>query len=312
MRDDLRALVERDLPKLAHQIASQALGRVNARFPNHFRYEIIDYGHAMHYAGPVDMGGGEIGYRYYPWHKDGRPHDKGRIIFHNVRCVEVEDVDLGEVQELSRGETSETIAIKRTNNGSSRIPVKFTQAEKQAQSSEQTVSAEFSVEYERTVEASAKAGIKFVEAEAKVTEKFTAKMGASASSRWSQSDSIAASLQERYFVPPRSRWELIIQKTTKHVRQDVLVTGRIQPNVRIDSQDGCSADWSTLEDLFDTFRGLGLDGDKWGRWYRERQPGRQLADSTVDSWPLPRLKLNLPIEGQRTRFSEGTVNEKAL
>ena len=313
MKDDLRRLVETELPKLAQAIIRDGLSMVPRYAPggrsksgNWFAGELVDTDLLPFFVGPRRKGDTD-GYLYHARAKrlGGKPDHLAEILFYDINIIDVDDVTVGQLQDLGSKKDSHFQVDEYYNGGSKEIKYAVNVSESKTTEEEKSFSASISAEYTREVEATA--GIKI--AEAKVTETLSVKAEASASGEWRKSDSLSESVDKKYTIPPHKHWVLTCEKSTKHIKQDVLVTGLLTCKIWINSHKWAATDFESIDDLKQHMRGLGHDGNAWGRFWRDRTNGIQVADSVLDAWPIPRLTLNIPMEGKRTRYSKAVVTE---
>lgn len=315
MKDDLRKLVEQDLPKLAQAIIRDGLSKVHRYAPggaskagSNFHPDIINPDALPRFIRTTSKAD-TAAYEYHAIHRQGRVHDKAKIIFFNVNIVDIDDIETGSLQDLG-SQTDKNHQVDETiNGGSEPILYKVNVSESKTEESEESYSASLSLEYQRQVEATA--GIKI--AEAKVTETLTAKAEASASGEWRKSDSLSESVDKSYKIPAKTHWILTNEKSVKHIRQDCLVTGLLECAIHIDSWKWFAHDWWSIRDLQDQMRGLSKEeGNVVGRYWNDRVHGYQVPDKVLEAWPIPRLTLNIPIEGKRTRYSKAIITEQGI
>ena len=317
MKDDLRRLVETEFPKLAVAILEE-LSHVDKYAPgghrkkgssNLFHKERIDPTRC-HYVGPVDSGrlGGsddQVGYEYHTVLQNGRSNSGGKIIFFDVGITDIEDVEAGDLQDLGSKTDTDFVVDEHYHGGSTPIEYEVSTSKTETSEEEQSFSASISAEYTREVEAKAGIGI----AEAKVTETLSLKAEASASGEWRKSDSLTEQTRKKYIIPPRTHWQLTSEKSIKHIRQDILVTGLLTCKIHVDSWRWAAHTWDTIGKLKSACRGLDKSGNPWSRFWANQTNGRQTADRVLDAWPIPVLTLNIPLEGKRTRYTKAVTKE---
>jgi len=300
MNDDLRRAVEHDLPQLAQALGRDALAGVTGRWPNQFRGEIIDWARTPHYAGPVTVNG-VTGYEYQPYHRAGRVHDKARITFFGLSVRAIEDIAVGELEVLNPGAGDSSMEVDSTSNDSPSKITHETEIEQEVEKEETTTSTTTtSIEIRNSIQTHGGASLEVFTAGGQTETEITERMERSLGHEWRSSTRVRDAVRRSYEVWPYMDWTLSCERSIRHIRQDVSMTGRLDCQVRIDSQDGTSFDFDSLQDVIDCLRGLRPSpyGAKWGDAFRSHP----LADSVIAAWPVPALTLNCPIEGRRTRY----------
>ena len=313
MKDDLRRLVENELPKLAQAIIRDGLSIVPRYYSggrkgsgNWFNKDLVNTDALPFFVGPRRKGDTD-GYLYHVIAKrlGNKPDHLAEILFYDINIVDVDDVQVGQLQDLGSKTDSNFGVDEYYNGGSNEIEYTVNVSESKTSEEEKSFAASISAEYTREVEATA--GIKI--AEAKVTESLTVKAEASASGEWRKSDSLSETVDKKYTIPAKKHWVLTCEKSIKHIRQDVLVTGLLQCKIWINSHKWAATDFDSIDSLKKHMQGLGNDGNVWGKFWRDRYNGQRVDDKTLEAWPIPRLTLNIPMEGKRTRYSKAIVKE---
>ena len=326
MRDDLRTLVENEFPRLALAIARQ-LATVEVvprsqhpdqRIRDRWHPGQVDLARPMVFMGPHEMSEGRTRYAYCPvaapgngGFTPGTPYEAACISFYNVRLVEIEDIEPGDVDVLNPDDPGEALTVIDYLNDGPTIYRKRMESEKEREREEEhSFGVMVGMEYRRR--ALARGGIEMegVEAGGEVEEELTLRAEARTDHEWRKSDRLRDSVEDEYEVAPFHHWTLTTRKNVKNIRQDVLVTGRLQCAVRIDSRDRNSTDFDSLDDLIDTFRGLNPKYGPYSRWFGRMR--HALPDAVFDAWPMPKLRLNLPIEGKRTRYEKAVSRQMPL
>lgn len=313
MKDDLRKLVEQELPKLAKSIIKDGLSIVPRYYSggrkgsgNWFHESLVNTDMTPFFVGPRKKGDAD-GYLYHVIAKrlGNKPDHLAEILFYDINIIDIDDVDVGTLQDLGSKKEANFQVDEYYNGGSEAIEYNVNVSESKTTEEEKSFSASISAEYTREVKATA--GIKLAEAE--VTETLSLKAEASASGEWRKSDSLSETVDKKYTIPAKKHWVLTCEKSLKHIRQDVLVTGLLTCKIWINSHKWAATDFESIDDLKQHMRGLGNAGNVWGKFWRDRYHGKRVDDATLDAWPVPRLTLNIPMEGKRTRYSKAVVSE---
>ena len=313
--DDLRTLVEVDLPQLALGIARDALALCDWQ-PAQFHAGNCDYSRGMHYMGPDGNS-----YGYCPFNPDGSPREAAQIWFREPRLIEITDVVPGEVQDLEPNAPLEDLIVDaHVNDGPSPI-THATKTEEEGETEDQKSWSETtSKEFQARIKMAAEAGISIELLDVKTSSEFeqtlTRRLEKTEAGAWRRSDRVLDAVEKTYQVFPFMSWELTTQRAIRHIRQDTTARGRLDCKVRIDVQNWSAADWDSLEDLFEMFRGLKTGYARFGQWWSSRTSLHggppALADSVIDAWHRPHLALTSTAEGKRTRYTQATSRQTPI
>ncbi len=336
MNDDLRNLVENELPVLAGCIARDMLrdcGVVprsehpDQRIRDRWHPGQVDLTEPMQYMGPTtDRVGGGQGYVYCPvaagpnehnGHRGnggfapGAPYKAAKIVFYNVRLTGIEDVLPGDLDVLNPDDRGAKLTVDSyINDGPEPYRKRVEVEEEREREEDHSFGVLVGLEFRRRTLARGGIEMEGIEAGGEVETEITLRAEARTDHEWRRSDRIRHSVEHEYSIAPYHRWSLTSRETIKHIRQDVLVVGKLQCAVRIDSRDRNSTDFDSLDDLIEVGRGLKTGYGPYSRWFGEMR--KALPDATFAAWPRPQLRLNLPIEGRRTRYSQAVSRQKPL
>ena len=310
--DDLRSLIEQDFPKLAQQIAEDALSKVTGDVDStklRFNKEWCDYKQGMYFEG-VQRGGdgkGDI-YAYNPYctyptrwcSGPGYRQSGARIIFYNPRLLEISDVEVGDLRVLNPNNENATMTVDSYRNDTATHYNKKVDTETEHED-EQThsVGLEISQEFRVKMSRSAGVNIDIFSANADMEVELTSRVEARTDDEWRKSDKLRNAVEETYTVNPYTTWKLTVQKSEKEIEQDVYITGLLDCSVWVVFSGWADCNFKSLDNFIDVVRGVKAQNDPIGYYFRQNP----LPDEVVDAWHRPTLTLNCPIHGKRTRYS---------
>ena len=319
-RDDLRKLVEEDFPALALDIARDALAKCDWQ-PAQFHAGNCDYGRGMYYMGPSNIGG-QPAYGYCPFNRGGGgPRREAQVWFYAPRLIEIDDVVPGDIQDLDPHAEPETFTVDAHANDGPSVITHATKTERETETEDQKSWSETtSKEFQARIKMAAEAGISIelldVGTSSEFEQTLTKRVEKVEAGEWRKSDRLLDAVEKSYSIYPFMNWELTSQRSIKHIRQDTVATGKLECKVRIDVQNWSAADWDSLEDLFDLFRGLKTGYARFGQWWSSRTSLNggppAIADDVIDGWHRPRLSLTSTAEGKRTRYTKGSSKQTPI
>jgi len=318
MQDDLRQLVENDLPILAYQIISSGPRRMDGRHnfgnrPNRFNegFGQVDWSGA-HATGRFDYHGvwninGQEAYKYGlpKRHKDG----VCSISFYGIRLTDIEDIDPQPVEVLNPNDVKIVSVDSTENNGPGFISYAIDRTERHDRSSEHTFEAAAEFEYERSV--TRKGGGEFggIEASAEMTDRFKAVLATKTFNEWRQSDSLEQSIRREYEVYPFHQLDVMVQEGMPKLRQKIPTTGRLECGIDIDIRDCNHQRFDTYDDLVKVWRGLKSGSEFYSNFF---SGGHAVSEEEMAQWQRPKITLNLEVNGDRVRYSKTQYLHKPI
>ena len=319
MNDDLRQLAEVDFPRLARDIASQALSRCDWQ-PAQFHPGNVDYRRPMNYMGPSEIDG-KPAFGYCPYNYDGSPRTQAQIWFYAPRLVEVTGVEPGDIEDLDPGAAPEQFTVdSHANDGPSKIK-HTTRTETESESEDEhswseTTSKEFTARIKMAAEAGISIELLDVGTSGEFEQTLTKRLERTESGAWRKSDRVLDVVEREYSIFPYMDWSLTSERSVKHIRQGTTAMGRLECKVRVDVQDWSSSDFDSLSDLYDLFRGLKTGHARFGQWWSSRTSWNggppAIADDVIAKWHRPVLTLTSTVEGKRTRYTRGSSRQTPI
>ena len=313
--DDLRKLIEEDFPKLAHSIAKDALSKIwlhwiDKPYKHRFHPNWCDYSKPMHFEGVQKSGGGDSDvYAYNPMNNWGNPQKEARIIFYNPRVIDISKIETGNLNILNPNDKSESLTVDSYLNDTNSVYVKRTEVETEKEREEtHSFGVEVSQEFRLKMGRNAGIDMEVFSAGGDMEVELTSRIEARTDHEWRKSDTVRSAVEETYTVNPKCLWELSVERSMKHIRQDIFMTGLLDCSVWIVHANWFDDSYMTLRELFDVFRGVKGKDTPIG-WYFKDNP---ISDEIVDSWEIPNLTLNVPMEGKRTRYSRTVSKETPI
>ena len=310
-RDDLRHLVEDQLPKLGYDILNSGprwmynrrdfKDRVNWAHDEYNDYALAEReGGKIRYVKAEDWGDQGTAYVYQAIGNDGRLNSNWNMVFYNLRLIDIEDVDPQPVQVLNP-EAVQLVSVDKTNNNSP-SPLNYTinTSKEEVKAEDHEFGATLSTEFETEMSRTAKAGIGVAEGEASFKARFLAKAEARTDHAWRKSDTLSESVEKSYTIYPYHSLEVLIQRGNPHLRQSIPTYGRLECSVRIDIRNANAQDFASLDDLIQVWRGLKGGSEMYSAFF---SGGRGVADEAINKWHRPKLTLDITVEGQRVRYA---------
>ena len=308
MRDDLRELVEEQLPRLAYEIMSAGPRRMfnAAHFKNRANWshdEYNDYatlereGRKLRFDFAHSIGGTPA----YLYRAVGRYSDRWNIQFYNLRLRDIDGTPPTPAEVLNPG-AIKLISVDKTNNNSpSAIDYEIDTSNVKDREDESSFGTSFGSEFENTLQTTVGGSILVADAEVQSSARFKAWAEGHADRAWRESDSISNAVKKSYTVLPYHSLEVLAKRGEPHLRQTIPATGRLECSVRIDIRDANCQDFASIRDLKQVWRGLKGGSEMYSAFFAG---GRGVHDDALDKWNLPTVTLDTTIEDTRVRYSD--------
>ncbi|MDE0331009.1 MAG: hypothetical protein OXL41_04005 [Nitrospinae bacterium] len=307
MTDDLRKLVEEDLPRLAYQIMKPVATMPNSAFPRgrHNFVRSADWGRLnaaerLDYAGP-DTLDGATGYHYkgrWSHAEGGHLMDQWWIGFYGINLTDITD-EAPEPVQVDNSEVKTISIVDYKNNNASIRRIKSNKSETKDTSSEKTFEATAEAEFETSITRSAEASIGPVSGKSEFMAKFRSKISASAGGAWRSSDRIEEQVDEEYDVLPFSHRQLTIKEGQPHIRQKIPTKGLLDCKVRIYIYNANAQTFDSLDHVIRCWSGLRPGHVAYSSWFGG---GNAVPQSDIDQWVRPYLNLDIEVEADRVRY----------
>ena len=308
--DDLRELVEEQLPRLAFGImdsgprwmynAAHFGNRANWAHDEYNNWKRHDATGKLAYiraeqwdSGPAYLYGG-----YDRPAPDPHINTWWYIAFYDIHLVDIDNIDPQPV-EVDNSQVKVVELVKTSNNNASFRTVKTNKAQVATKEEDHSFGVTVGTEFELAVSRSAEASIGPVKGKQEMTAKFKAYMEARTDHAWRASDTLESSVEESYDILPFSQREITIKEGTPNIRQKIPTKGVLECKVRIDIRAANAQDFDSLDDLLQVWRGLRGGSEFYSAFFAG---GRGVKDEVIDKWPRPRLNLDIEVRGERVRY----------
>ena len=313
-QDDMRQLIEKDFPQLALQIA-ETMSLIDHRSWVHpskhrFAHEYCDYSKGMWFHGVYKNSGGTDVYKYSPYGNDGKtPYKSCSIAFYKPSLVDVDDISVGTLNAKPSKNGTQTVTVDQyTNDGPTQFRRRVeTEQEKEKEEEHSfglTVGTEFRLRMSRSAGIDMKGFSASQDIEVEMEQRFEARTD----HEWRKSDRLRSSVEDEYLVDPYMDWTLTTQRTQKDIEQDVFVTGILDCCVEVYVWNWFCANFDTIKGLQDVVGGITGRNDPIG-WHFKNHPE---TEDHINSWHRPKLTLNFPIKGKRTRYSRAVSKQTPI
>ena len=311
--DDLRYLVEDQLPRLAYEIMNAGPrwmynrphfgNRVNWAHDEYNHWDRMDADRKLAYVKAEDWGGQGTAYLYSGYDRpapDNHTHTKWHIWFYDIKLVDIDNIDPQPVQ-VDNADVKVLEIVKRTNNNASFVKVRANKSQASEKAEDHSFGVTARTEFETSLTRSAEATIGPVSGKSELTAKFSASLEARTDHEWRKSDKLESSIEEEYTILPYSTREVTIKEGNPSIRQKIPTRGVLDCKVRIDINSANSQDFQSLDDLVQVWRGLKGGSEFYSAFFAG---GKGVPDHEIEKWPRPHLSLDIEVKGDRVRYSD--------